>query len=244
MVYLVGSGPGAPDLVTVKARRLIENCDALVYDHLACPEAVEWVPPGCERHYVGKEAGAHSCSQTEIEHLLVRLAREGKRVVRLKGGDPFVFGRGGEEAMRLRAEGIRYEIVPAVTAALAAAAYAGIPLTHRQHSTALIFLSGHEDPEKEERIDWKQYAKLRATLCFYMAMKRLDFITWELMEGGMAPATPCAVVEKASTPEQRICVSNLLEVSERVRQWQMKAPAIVIVGEVAAYAESLAWFEI
>ncbi len=230
--------------MTIKARRLIENCDALVYDHLACSEALQWVPPGCAKYYVGKQSGAHCCRQSEIEDLLVQLAREGKRVVRLKGGDPFVFGRGGEEAVRLRAEGIRYEIVPAVTAALAAAAYAGIPLTHRQHSTALVFLSGHEDPEKEERIDWRQYAKLRATLCFYMAMKQLDFITWELMEGGLAPATPCAVVEKASTAEQRICVSNLFEVSDQVKRLQMKAPAIVIVGEVAAYAESLAWFEI
>ncbi|MDX2111786.1 MAG: uroporphyrinogen-III C-methyltransferase [Verrucomicrobiota bacterium] len=244
-VYLVGAGPGHPDLVTRKAYRLIEQCDALVYDHLACPDALHWTRPTCAQYYVGKRAGAHSVPQEEIENLLVKLAREGKSVVRLKGGDPFIFGRGGEEAMRLREAGIAYEVVPAVTAALAAAAYAGIPLTHRSHSSALILLSGHEDPAKLERaIEWRVYAKLNATLCLYMAMTRLEYITSELLAGGMLPETPVAVVQNASYPEQRTCVTTVVKLVAEVKEHGLCAPAMVIIGPVASYAESLAWFEI
>ncbi len=244
VVYLVGAGPGDPDLITVRGKALITSCDALVYDYLVNPSLLDWTAEGCDQICVGKRPGFHSRSQEEIANLLVRLAREGRSVVRLKGGDPFVFGRGGEEAAHLREQNIRYEVVPAVTAALASAAYSGIPLTHRGHSSALVFLSGHEDPDKGTGgIDWRAYARLPATLCLYMAMGRLERIVAELQAGGMAPGTPVAVVQWATTPRQRTCLTTVESVAAEVERLGFGPPAVVIIGPVAQYAETLGWFE-
>jgi uroporphyrin-III C-methyltransferase len=188
-VYLVGAGPGDPELMTVKGQRLIRSCDALVYDYLVSEVLLDWARPGCEQHNVGKRAGFHSMAQELIEQLLVRLAGEGKMVVRLKGGDPFIFGRGGEEAEALRRAGVAYEVVPAVTAALGCAAYCGIPLTHRNWSSAVTFISGHEQVNKGgSMVDWAQHARSGATLVLYMAMGRLEQILAELARHGRSGA--------------------------------------------------------
>jgi uroporphyrinogen III methyltransferase/synthase len=243
-VYLVGSGPGDPDLITVKGKRLIEGCDALVYDYLVDEGMKGWIREGCELHYVGKRSGFHSMEQEAIGALLIELAGRGLEVVRLKGGDPFIFGRGGEEAEALRKAGVSYEIVPAVTAALGCAAYCGIPLTHREWSSAVTFLSGHERPGKEAGlIDWGVHARSGATLVLYMAMGRLGAICGELVAAGRPGETPVAVVEWGTTPRQRTVRGDLASIARRVEDAGLGAPAVVIVGPVAALGERLDWFD-
>lgn len=243
-VYLVGAGPGDPELITVKAARLIRGCDALVYDYLVAPEMLDWVSPACRTICVGKRAGFHSLPQEEIEALLIALAREGLSVVRLKGGDPFVFGRGGEEAQALRAAGVSYEIVPAVTAALGCAAYAGVPLTHRANSAAVTFISGHERPDKAagDLVAWEAHARSGATLVLYMAMGRLAAIARRLIDGGRAPDEPVMVVEWGTTPRQRTLRTTLENVADAVAAAGVGAPAVVIIGPVSACGDELAWF--
>ena len=244
-VYLVGAGPGDPELTTLKAKRLIESCDALVYDYLVHPQLLDWTSSDCEHIYVGKQSGFHALPQEAIEALLVELARAGKTVVRLKGGDPFVFGRGGEEAMTLRRDGIPYEVVPAVTAALGCAAYVGIPLTHRDHSSSVTFLSGHEKPEKDSQlaVDWSAHARTESTLVLYMAMGRLGDIAQALIAGGRRADTPVGVVQWGTTPHQRVLYGELGTIAQRVEAAGMGPPAVVIVGSVAALGEQLAWFD-
>jgi uroporphyrinogen III methyltransferase/synthase len=243
-VYLVGAGPGDPELITVKARRVLAEADAVVYDHLVDPALLELTRPGCERVYAGKTGGQVCRPQCEIDGTLVRLALEGKTVVRLKGGDPLVFGRGGEEASALAAAGIPFEIVPGVTAALAAAAYAGIPLTHRQHSSAVVFLTGHEDPSKPDTaIRWEDYARLNATLCVYMGVRNLALITRRLEAGGLGASTPAAIVESATTQAHRRILGTLGTIAALAAREKVRAPAMLIIGEVAAFSEKLAWFE-
>jgi len=233
-VYLVGAGPGDPGLVTRRAEELIRQCDALVFDYLVHEELLNWTGERCEKICVGKRAGFHSLPQSEIEDVLVRLSREGKMTVRLKGGDPLVFGRGGEEAKRLHDAGIPYTIVPAVTAAIAAAAVSGIPLTHRSYNSSVVFLTGHEDPEKQRLgVDWATYAQLNTTLCLYMSMKHLATITGELVSGGMSPETPAAVVQWATTEKERQCFSTLRNIAREVEQRGITSPAIVIIGKTA-----------
>ncbi len=243
-VYLVGAGPGDPELMTLKARRLLAEADAVVYDYLVAPEVLAWTRPGCERVFAGKKGRQFKCEQSDIEATLVRLARAGKTVVRLKGGDPFVFGRGGEEAEALAAAGIPFAIVPGVTAALAAAAYAGIPLTHRAHSSAVVFLTGHEDPAKQDSaVRWEDYARLGCTLCIYMGMHNLDAIVRRLQAGGLAPGTPAAVVQGATTDRHQMVVATVGTLAARAAEENLAAPGLVIIGEVAALADKLAWFE-
>lgn len=242
-VYLVGAGPGDPELLTRKALRLLSEADAIVHDYLVAPEILALARTDAERVFVGKKGGGFCCPQRDIEGTLVRLAREGKNVVRLKGGDPFVFGRGGEEAEALAAEGIAFEIVPGVTSALAAAAYAGIPLTHRAHSSAVVFLTGHEDPAKpDSAIRWEDYGRLTATLCIYMGMKNLETITRRLQAGGLAPATPAAVIQSATTGAHRQFVSTVDKIALESEHAGFGAPAIVIIGDVAALSDRLTWF--
>lgn len=245
IVYLVGAGPGDLGLVTFRAKELIERADVLVYDYLVHPDLLVWCKPDCEQIYVGKKAGFHALPQEEIEALLVKKAKAGKVVVRLKGGDPFVFGRGGEEARTLAADGIRFEVVPGVTAALAAGAYAGIPLTHRNTSSTLIFLTGHEDPKKHElQVDWRAYGALKnATLAIYMGMGHLEFILGELIAGGMSRETPAAVVQWASLGRQRSVAGTVSTVPLLVKEAKLGAPAIIIVGEVVRSHEQIDWFE-
>jgi uroporphyrinogen III methyltransferase/synthase len=242
-VALVGAGPGDPELLTLKAHRHIRAADAVVHDYLVAPAILALARPDSEKIFVGKKGGGFCCPQTEIEAILIRLAREGKTVVRLKGGDPFIFGRGGEEAEALVAAGIPFEVVPGVTSALAAAAYAGIPLTHRSHASGVVFLTGHEDPTKPDAaIRWEDYAKLGATLCLYMGMKNLEIITRRLQAGGLAGTTPVAVIQSATTGGHRRLLATLATVALESEHAGFGAPSIVVIGEVAALSDKLAWF--
>jgi len=244
MVYLVGAGPGASDLITVRGRELIEQCDVLVYDYLVYDKLLTWTRPDCEQVYVGKRSGYHTLPQEEIQKLLIQHAQAGKRVVRLKGGDPFIFGRGGEEAEALMEEGILFEVVPGVTSSLGAAAYLGIPLTHRGESSAVTFITGHENPGKvKETIDWKSYAALDTTLCIYMGMTNLPHIMQELQAGGMDADTPVAVVRWATLARQESAVGTVATIADLVKKRDIKPPAMIIVGRVAKDAPRLAWHE-
>lgn len=242
-VFLVGAGPGDPELLTRKAARLLREADVVVHDYLVPRGILDLANPSAERIFVGKKGGGFCCPQRDIEETLIRLAREGKRVVRLKGGDPFVFGRGGEEAEALAAVGIAFEVVPGVTSALAAGAYAGIPLTHRGHASAVVFLTGHEDPNKPDgAIRWEDYGRLGATLCVYMGMKNLETITRRLQAGGLPPETPAAVIQSATTPDHRHMVTTVGRIALESEHAGFGAPAIVVIGEVAALSDRLAWF--
>lgn len=243
-VYLIGAGPGDPGLVTVRARELIEQADVIVYDYLANPKLLDWARPDAERIYVGKMAGRHSIPQDEIEEILVQHAYKGQQVVRLKGGDPFIFGRGGEEISELEIDKIDYEIVPGVTAALAAAAYVGIPLSHRDFSSSITFLTGHENPEKHSlSIDFRQYGKTRGTLCIYMGIGQLVRIVSELKAGGMSGEMPVAVIEWATLSCQRSIFTKLDEAASDLEASGLGAPAIIIIGEVVAHRSRRNWFE-
>ncbi|HUB75998.1 MAG TPA: uroporphyrinogen-III C-methyltransferase, partial [Solirubrobacteraceae bacterium] len=243
-VYLVGAGPGDPGLLTARALELIAAADVIVHDRLIPPGALDGARADATLIYAGKEGGGPSISQSEIEALLLEHGAAGRAVVRLKGGDPFVFGRGGEEAEALRGAGIPFEVVPGVTSGVAAPAYAGIPVTHRDAASAVAFLTGHEDPAKpESALDWRALAAFPGTLVVYMGVRQLDAITQRLLSGGRAAAEPAALVEQGTLPEQRTVVATLETVAERARIEGVRAPAIAIFGQVAALRERLAWFE-
>ncbi|MBC5811384.1 MAG: uroporphyrinogen-III C-methyltransferase [Candidatus Eremiobacteraeota bacterium] len=243
-VALVGAGPGDPGLITVKGARLIAQCDVLVYDYLAAAPIVALARPDCEKIYVGKKAGAHTLSQDEITALLVRLAGEGKRVVRLKGGDVFVFARGGEEARDLHAAGVAFEIVPGITSAIAAPAYAGIPVTHRDHNTAFTIATGHEDPLKGySSLDFAKLADPGKTLVFLMAMGSLAGIVARLLENGLGAETPVAIVREGTKPQQETLVATLGTIVAEVERVGFAAPAIVVIGDVVREREPIRWFD-
>jgi uroporphyrinogen III methyltransferase/synthase len=243
-VYLVGAGPGDPGLLTVRAAELLERADVLVYDALASPEIVERAR-GAERIYAGKRGGKKNVlSQDEISALLIDLAGKHETVVRLKGGDPFVFGRGGEEALELARAGIPFEVVPGVTAGVAAPAYAGIPVTHRGLSTSVTLVTGHEDPEKGETdTDWEFLAKGTGTLVFYMSVGRMEENFARLVASGRPADTPAAAVEWGTYPRQRTVTGTMATLPEIVRAANIGAPSIVLVGDVVGLREELAWFD-
>lgn len=242
-VYLVGAGPGDPGLLTLRAKELLQAAEVVIYDYLANEAFLQYAPAEAERIYVGKKGGDHTLSQNEINALLVEKGR-GKMVVRLKGGDPFVFGRGGEEAEDLVAAGIPFEVVPGVTAAIAVPAYAGIPLSHRDYTASMAFVTGHERDDKDaSKINWDKLATAVGTLVFFMGIKNLPVICRELITHGRPPETPAAVIRWGTTPEQRTVVGTLANIVERVEQAKIKPPAIVVVGEVVALREKLNWFE-
>jgi uroporphyrinogen III methyltransferase/synthase len=246
IVYLVGAGPGDPGLITVRALELIVAADVIVHDRLIPREALSAARPETEVLYVGKEPGDASVSQDRIEELLIERAREGKIVVRLKGGDPFVFGRGGEEAEALADAGVPFEVVPGVTAGVAAPAYAGIPVTHRDDASAVAFVTGHEDPEKgegEEALDYSALAAFPGTLVFYMGVKALASISQRLIEAGRDPGEPAAVVERGTYPEQRTVAAPLAEIASAASEAGIGPPAVTLIGPVAARRERIAWFE-
>lgn len=243
-VYIIGAGPGDPGLITVRARQLIETADVILYDYLANPKLLTWARGDAEKLYVGKRAGKHSMSQEEIEELLIDRANKGLQVVRLKGGDPFVFGRGGEEVTELQADGIQFEIVPGVTAALAAAAYAGIPLSHREYSSSITFLTGHEDPRKHTMpVDYTQYGKDEGTLCLYMAYHQLPRILAELKEGGMPGDRPVGVIQWATLNSQRSVYGTVDTILDLIQSEDIGTPAMIIIGEVVAKRSKTEWFE-
>jgi uroporphyrinogen III methyltransferase / synthase len=244
MVYLIGAGPGDPGLITVKGLELLRRADVVVYDQLASPELLREAPAGAELIYVGKKAGAHAVPQGGINALLVAKANSGLMVVRLKGGDPFVFGRGGEEAEELAAAGISFEIVPGVTSAVAVPAYAGIPVTHRRYTTLVTFITGHEDPTKDaSTIPWAALGQNPGTLVFLMGVKNLAENCRQLVQAGRTPETPAAVIEKGSTPSQRTVSGTLATIADAAREAGIKPPAILVVGGVVELADTLAWWE-
>jgi len=244
VVYLVGAGPGDPGLMTQRALELIARADAILYDRLIPPGALDGARPGADLRYVGKQPGGHAMEQDDINALLVELGRKGGEVVRLKGGDPFVFGRGGEEAQALAEAGIPFEVVPAVTAGVAAPAYAGIPVTHRDDASAVAFITGHEDPTKPDTaIDWDGLARFPGTLVFYMGVKNLPDIARRLQEAGRSAGEPVAVVERGTLPGQRTAAGTLADIAERVKDTGIRPPAITVVGPVARLRDSLAWLE-
>jgi uroporphyrinogen III methyltransferase / synthase len=244
VVHLVGAGPGDPGLLTVRAVELIGAADVVLYDRLIPPEALAHARPDAEVVYVGKEGEGPQVPQDDTHRLLLEHARAGRRVVRLKGGDPFVFGRGGEEALVLEAAGVPFEVVPGVTAGVAAPAYAGIPVTHRDVASGVAFVTGHEDPSKPgSAIDWPALARFPGTLVFYMGVRALPQIAQQLVAGGRAPDEPVAVVERGTLPGQRTLLTTLADVAERAEQEQIRAPAITLVGPVARLRERLAWLE-
>ena len=243
-VYLVGAGPGDPGLITVKGQECIQIADVIIYDYLASPALLRHAPPDTEMIYVGKKGGDHTLSQDGINALIVEKAKAGLTVCRLKGGDPFIFGRGGEEAEVLAAKGIPFEVVPGVTSAIAAAAYAGIPLTHRKLTATLAFVTGHEDPHKEESsIDWESLARGIGTLVFFMGVKNLPDITQRLIANGKSPDTPVALIRWGTTPGQQTVTGTLDNITERVKKAGLKSPAIIVVGEVVDLRKTLKWFE-
>lgn len=243
-VYLIGAGPGDPGLITLKAVDCLQKADAVVYDFLANPGLLAHVSPRAEVIYVGKKGSDHTLPQVEINRLIVKLAKAGKTVARLKGGDPYVFGRGGEEAEELIAAGLPFEVVPGVTSAIAAPAYAGIPITHRRFTSTVGFITGHEDPGKSESaLDWHKIATGFGTLVFLMGIKNLDNITENLVRGGRAPDTPAAVVRWGTTPDQVTVVGTIADIAAKSRQAGLTAPAVLVVGEVVNLREKLNWFE-
>jgi uroporphyrinogen III methyltransferase / synthase len=244
VVYLVGAGPGDPGLMTARSLELIAAAEVIFYDRLIPPGALDGAREDAELIYVGKQPGAPSVPQEEIGERLVAAARAGKSVVRLKGGDPFVFGRGGEEGEALREAGIEFEVVPGVTAGVAATAYAGIPVTHRDDASAVAFVTGHEDPEKEESaLDWEALARFPGTLVFYMGVKRLAENAAALIEAGRDADEPAAAIERGTWPGQRTVAATLGTIAETVEREDVKAPALIVVGEVAKRREQLAWLE-
>jgi uroporphyrin-III C-methyltransferase / precorrin-2 dehydrogenase / sirohydrochlorin ferrochelatase len=240
-VVLVGAGPGDPGLLTLKALRALNEADVILHDRLVSAEVLDLARRDAERIEVGKQAGLHHTSQERIHALLLEHARAGRRVVRLKSGDPFVFGRGGEELEFLRAHGIAYEVVPGITAAIACAAYAGVPLTHRDHAQAVRFVTAHCGASLDT-LDWSALAQERQTLAVYMGVGELDVLRTQLIAHGRAPDTPFALIENGSRPEQRVVTGTLADLPERARTHNVRSPALLILGEVAALAEQLHWF--
>ncbi|HMC50536.1 MAG TPA: uroporphyrinogen-III C-methyltransferase [Solirubrobacterales bacterium] len=244
VVYLVGAGPGDPGLMTARSLALIGSADAIYYDRLIPPGALDGAREDAELVYVGKAPGKPSLPQEEIGERLIEAARAGKSVVRLKGGDPFVFGRGGEEGEALREAGVKFELVPGITAGVAASAYAGIPVTHRDDASAVAFLTGHEDPEKEESaLDWGALAHFPGTLVFYMGVKHLGDNAAALIAAGRDAAEPAAAVERGTMEGQRTVVATLGTLAEVVERAEIKAPALIVVGQVVSRRDSLAWLE-
>ena len=243
-VYLVGAGPGDPALMTRRALELISAAEVIVHDRLIPAGALDGAREDAELIYAGKEGGGPSVSQDQIEQALLHHGAAGMLVVRLKGGDPFVFGRGGEEAEALRAAGIEFEVVPGVTAGVAAPAYAGIPVTHRDAASAVAFVTGHEDPDKpESALDWAALASFPGTLVVYMGVRRLEAIARQLIAGGRLGSEPAAVIERGTLPSQRVASATLETIASVATEQQIKAPAVALFGPVAALRRNLAWFE-
>lgn len=242
IVYLVGAGPGDPDLLTLRAARLLCQVDCVVYDHLVSTEILRMARDYAELIYVGKQESMHTLPQDEINLLLVRLARQGKNVIRLKGGDPFIFGRGGEEAEALCAAGIRYEVVPGVTSASGATAYAGIPLTHRDHAQSCVITTGHLK-DGSLNLDWKNLVQARQTVVIYMGLGALPEIARQLIAHGQTPTMPVAVIENGSTRKQRVLVGTLADIADQVKVKNFQSPSLIVVGAVVALREKLQWFE-
>ncbi|WP_292409762.1 MULTISPECIES: uroporphyrinogen-III C-methyltransferase [unclassified Methanoculleus] len=239
--YLVGSGPGGPGLLTMKAREVIDSADVILYDQLPGEEILATLPKDAELIDCGKYGGSHTLEQDEIEALMVERVKAGKTVVRLKGGDPFLFGRGGEEMETLREHGIAVEVVPGITSAIAVPEMVGIPVTHRDYASEVTFITGHEDPTKpESALDWEALARLKGTLVILMGVKNLPAIADALVSHGKDPATPVAVIERGLRPDQRVTVGTIADIAEKARAVGVRPPAVIVVGGVVDLYEEFA----
>jgi uroporphyrin-III C-methyltransferase/precorrin-2 dehydrogenase/sirohydrochlorin ferrochelatase len=241
-VYLVGSGPGDPDLLTFRALRLMQKADVVLHDRLVTDEIMQLVRRDAELVFVGKRRGDHSMPQDEISQLMIKLAKEGKRVLRLKSGDPFVFGRGGEEMEALSSEGIHFQVVPGVTAANGCASYAGIPLTHRDHAQSCIFVTGHAKDDHLD-LDWPALVRPKQTLVVYMGLDSLAMLTEKLISHGADPNTPAAAIDNGTRPQQRVITASLEDLARKVEEEKLPGPSIIIVGSVVTLRERLSWFK-
>lgn len=242
-VYLVGAGPGDPKLITVRGMELLQMADVIIYDRLVNPSLLSMGKLGAEFIYCGKAAGNHALPQDEINALIVRKAKEGKQVVRLKGGDPFVFGRGGEEAQACLAAGIPFEVVPGITSGIAAPAYAGIPVTHRKYGSSFAVVTGHGSGTKEGETDWVQLARAVDTLVIYMGVANLGKICNRLLEAGLSPYTPVAIVQNGTMDSQKTITGNLWNIEKKAKDERIAPPAMIVIGDVVSLREELAWFE-
>jgi uroporphyrin-III C-methyltransferase/precorrin-2 dehydrogenase/sirohydrochlorin ferrochelatase len=242
-VYLVGAGPGDPELLTLRAVRLLEKADVVVYDHLVSSAVLDFVPQTAERIYAGKRRNEHTMRQEQINALLVKLALAGKQVVRLKGGDPFIFGRGGEELQTLAAQGVAFEVVPGVTAASGVSSYAGIPLTHRDYAQSCIFVTGHLKDGTAD-LDWPSLVRPRQTVVIYMGLGGLPEICRQMMLHGASPNLPIAVVQDGSISTQKVVTGTLADMPERVALAKLKSPCLTLIGDVVKLHDSLAWFSL
>ena len=244
-VYLVGAGPGDPALITLRGLQLIEQADVIVYDYLVSSTLLHHAPPAAELIYVGKKAGRHTLSQEKINERLIEKAHAAGCVVRLKGGDPCVFGRGGEEALALSRAGIPFEIVPGITAGVAAGAYAGIPVTHRDFASDVAFITGQEDADRSgsSQIDWPALGAWQGTLVFFMGVKNLPIICQNLRQHGMPPDTPAALIRWATTPSQQTLVGSLADLPDLAKKHKLTPPAVIVIGRVVTLREQLNWFE-
>jgi uroporphyrin-III C-methyltransferase/precorrin-2 dehydrogenase/sirohydrochlorin ferrochelatase len=240
-VYLVGAGPGDPELLTLRAVRLLQQAEVIVYDHLVSNAVLDFVPPGAERIYAGKRRNEHTMRQEQINALLVKLAKDGKRVVRLKGGDPFIFGRGGEELQALAAHGVAFEVVPGITAASGASNYAGIPLTHRDHAQACLFVTGHLKNGSAD-LDWPSLVRPNQTVVVYMGLSGLADICRQMIAHGAAPDLPIAVVQDGTINSQKVVTGILATMADQVAQQGLRSPCLIIIGTVVNLHDALAWF--
>ncbi len=241
-VALVGAGPGDPDLLTLRALRLIKQADVVLYDNLLSKEILQLIPERCERIFVGKRRGNHALPQEAINDLLVRLAKEGKKVIRLKGGDPFIFGRGGEEIETLSEHGISFQVVPGITAASGVAAYAGIPLTHRDHAQACVFVTGHLKNDSMD-LDWEQLARPSQTVVVYMGLHGLDQLCHQLIAHGLNAQTPAAIIQQGTTKQQKVVTGHLESLPRKALEAQLQAPTLIIIGGVVSLHQRLNWFD-
>jgi uroporphyrin-III C-methyltransferase len=242
-VFLCGAGPGDPKLITVKAMELLKDCDVVLYDRLVSKDIINQIPAQSEKIYVGREVGDSTSHQDNTNIQMVRLAKEGKKVLRLKGGDPFIFGRGGEEAEFLFQNGVQFEIIPGISSAIAAAAYAGIPLTHRQFASSLAIVTGHEDGNKADSIvKWDRLANAADTIVILMGIESLEKICYSLINAGMSINTEIAIIESATLKTQRVISGNLMNILRKAEDSRIKPPAIIIIGKVVTLCKKIAWF--
>ena len=241
-VYLVGAGPGDPDLLTVKACRLLNEVDVVIYDKLVSQAIINLIPKGKTRIFAGKQAKNHFMPQEQINDLLVDLARAGRKVMRLKGGDPFVFGRGGEEALHLVASGISFEVIPGITSSAGCAAYAGIPLTHRDLAQSVRFVTGHTKNDDGLDLNWKSLVDPDTTLVIYMGLSNIKEITRQLISHGLSTCTPAAAINEGTRPDQRVILSELNALAQDLKNAKITGPTLLVIGKVASLADKLDWF--
>ncbi|HZS74432.1 MAG TPA: uroporphyrinogen-III C-methyltransferase [Candidatus Nitrosotalea sp.] len=241
-VFIVGAGPGDPKLITLKAVESIKSADIVLYDRLVSKKIVAMIPKRAEKMYVGRDVGDDYKHQDTTNDMMVKFAKQNKNVVRLKGGDPFIFGRGGEEAEFLRQHKVKYEIIPGITSGIGSAEYSGIPLTHRKYASSVVFVTGHEDAKKSEGVvEWKKLAKAVDTIVIMMGLSRLEIISKQLISGGLSKNTPVAVIQNGTTDEHRMIKGTLSNISKKVSQAKIKPPSIVVVGKVVNLSDKIGW---